>query len=208
MPVRTGTVPHRLHVPRAVAVGARRYPARGPLGRRPGRTGLNFAVASSSQHGSPCLHFPSPNSERPDLKRISRTAPPSLALASLVALLPGTACAQGGEGEPAEGSRWGVGIAIVPESRPYRDFDNKTQVWPIVTFENRWLRVLGPGLEVKLGRAGPVSFGFTASYAGDGYEAGDSPVLEGMAKRPLQRMAGRARGLAGRRRDPQRRVGR
>jgi outer membrane protein len=83
----------------------------------------------------------------------------------------------------AEGSSWGLGLAVMSESKPYRDVDNKTEVIPFVTFENRWVRVFGPGLEFKLGKAGPVSFGVTASYGMDGYKASDSPFLDGMAKR-------------------------
>lgn len=86
-------------------------------------------------------------------------------------------------GGPAEGSQWGLGLIVMSESKPYRDFDNKTEVLPFFTFENRWVRVFGPGVELKLGRAGPVSFGLTASYGMDGYKASDSLFLEGMAKR-------------------------
>lgn len=100
------------------------------------------------------------------------------------AALHGSARAHGGDaGEPAEGSQWGLGLAVMAETKPYRDFDNKTEVIPFVTFENRWVRVFGPGIELKLGNTGPVAFGLTASYGMDGYSAGDSPVLDGMAKR-------------------------
>lgn len=88
-----------------------------------------------------------------------------------------------GASGPAEGSQWGVGLAVMTEARPYRDFDNKTEVIPFFTFENRWVRVFGPGIELKLGKAGPVSFGVTANYGMDGYKASDSPHLAGMAKR-------------------------
>lgn len=100
------------------------------------------------------------------------------------AALHGPALAHGGDaGDPAEGSQWGLGLAVMTETRPYRDFDNKTEVIPFVTFENRWVRVFGPGIEFKLGRTGPLAFGLTASYGMDGYSAGDSPALDGMAKR-------------------------
>ena len=108
-----------------------------------------------------------------------------LALGALAAVaLHGPALAHGDEaGEPAAGSQWGLGLAVMAENKPYRDFDNKTKVIPFVTYENRWVRVFGPGLELKLGNTGPAAFGLTASYGMDGYKASDSPVLGGMANR-------------------------
>jgi len=83
----------------------------------------------------------------------------------------------------------------MPETKAYRDFDDKTRVLPIVTFENRWVRVFGPGLEVKLGRSGPLSYGLTVGYAGDGYKASDSPFLAGMEKRKASAWVGGRLGL-------------
>lgn len=108
----------------------------------------------------------------------------ALPAAVLAALLPLASQAQGPrDGEAAADSPWALGIAVMPEHKPYRDFDNKTRVWPLLTFENRWVRVFGPGVEFKLGRSGPLSYGLTVGYAGDGYKASDSPVLAGMDKR-------------------------
>jgi outer membrane protein len=106
----------------------------------------------------------------------------ALATAASLGLSPTGAAAQAGPAD-RDATTWGVGLALSPDFRPYRDFDEKTKVWPLIAFENRWLRVAGPGLEFKLGQAGPVALGLTVSYAGDGYDAGDSPVFAGMAKR-------------------------
>jgi outer membrane protein len=107
------------------------------------------------------------------------------ALGALAAIgLHGAVLAHGDDaGGPAEGSQWGLGVAVMAEKKPYRDFDNKTEVLPFVTFENRWVRVFGPGIEFKLGKTGPAAFGLTANYGMDGYKASDSPVLDGMARR-------------------------
>ncbi len=106
--------------------------------------------------------------------------------------------AHGGEAAgAADGSRWGLGLAVMSERKPYRDFDNKTEAIPFFTFENRWVRVFGPGVELKLGNAGPVSFGLTASYARDGYKASESPFLDGMAKRKDSAWLGAKAGLSG-----------
>ncbi|AOW14697.1 hypothetical protein LPB72_04985 [Hydrogenophaga crassostreae] len=87
-----------------------------------------------------------------------------------------------GDGSPA-GAHWGLGMVVRSETKAYRDFDNKTEVWPVLTFENRWVRFFGPSMEVKLGQSGAFAFGLNASYAGDGYEAKDSPFLAGMKER-------------------------
>lgn len=101
-----------------------------------------------------------------------------------------------GSGDPdTEGSQWGLGIAVMSEISPYRDVDDKTEVWPLLTFENRWVRLFGPGIELKLGTSGPLSFGLTANYARDGYEANDSPVLAGMAERKASVWLGARVGL-------------
>ena len=83
----------------------------------------------------------------------------------------------------ADTTTWGLGLAVQPEKRPYRQFDDKTRLLPVLVLENRWLRVSGPGLEVKLGQAGGLGLGLTARYANDGYDASDSPALAGMAER-------------------------
>lgn len=112
-----------------------------------------------------------------------RSTLPAALVAAAAALLHPSVSAQAGNGADASATSWGLGLALVPERRPYRQFDNKTQVWPLLSVENRWLRVAGPGIELKLGQAGPLAFGLTARYARDGYEAADSPALAGMVER-------------------------
>ncbi|MBT0569896.1 MipA/OmpV family protein [Curvibacter sp. CHRR-16] len=85
--------------------------------------------------------------------------------------------------ENKDSSSWSVGVMAMSNTKPYKNFDNKNQIWPLVTYENRWVRVMGPGLDVKLGRTGSVSYALTLSYAGDGYQSGDSPYLAGMHDR-------------------------
>lgn len=83
----------------------------------------------------------------------------------------------------AGGSQWGLGIAVGMDRKPYREFDDKAIAIPMVTYENRWVSVAGPSLDLKLPSAGPVSFRLRARYASDGYEAEDSPYLTGMDER-------------------------
>lgn len=130
-----------------------------------------------------------------NLPRLPRSPLPLLA-ALLAAFAPMTSQAHGSEdGGRDDTTQWGLGLAVMPETKAYRDFDNKTEVWPILTFENRWVRVFGPGLEFKLGRSGPLSYGLTVGYARDGYKASDSPFLTGMDKRQASAWVGGRLGL-------------
>lgn len=118
-----------------------------------------------------------------------------LLAAALVALTPLASQAQGPDQGGDDRTQWGLGLAVMPETRAYRDFDNKTRVLPLVTFENRWVRVFGPGLEFKLGRSGPLSYGLTVGYARDGYKPTDSPALLGMDRRQSSAWLGGRVGL-------------
>jgi outer membrane scaffolding protein for murein synthesis (MipA/OmpV family) len=80
-------------------------------------------------------------------------------------------------------SQWGLGLGVGYERKLYRDFDNEAKALPLVLYESRWLSVFGPKLDVKLPIGGPVSLRLRVRYAGDGYEAEDSPYLAGMAER-------------------------
>jgi len=106
-------------------------------------------------------------------------SPLSPLLVACLACLPLSSLAD----EPTDGSYWGLGLAVSASQRPYRDADNETRALPLLMFENRWVRVAGAGIYLKLPSAGPVSFALRARYAFDGYEADDAPILNGMAER-------------------------
>ena len=126
------------------------------------------------------------------MKRSTR----ALLTAGLLATTPWASQAQPTGDDSQEGrSRWGLGLAVMPEIKPYRDFDGKTEVWPLITFENRWVRVFGPGLEFKLGRSGPLTYGLTLAYAGDGYKSSDAPILTSMDRRRASAWLGGRLGL-------------
>jgi outer membrane scaffolding protein for murein synthesis (MipA/OmpV family) len=91
-------------------------------------------------------------------------------------------------GEPAQQMRagdaqWGVGVGLWFDRQPYRSFDNKVRVLPLLVYVNRYVSILGPTADLNVGSAGPVTFRLRARYAGEGYEAGDSPYLAGMDER-------------------------
>lgn len=85
---------------------------------------------------------------------------------------------------PPPPAGWGLGIGAGWERPVYTGAENKTRVIPLISFENEYVRVLGLGAELKLGSAGPVSFGIRARYAlGEGYESDDAAILNGMEER-------------------------
>lgn len=129
--------------------------------------------------------------------RTRHVAPPfaPLLLAASLALATGPARAQPAQESgptstsPAD-TRWGLGLAVGSDNRPYRDFDRKAEIMPAIAFENRWLRVAGPGVEFKVARVEQMALGLTLSYARDGYDADDSPALAGMDSRRASAWAG------------------
>lgn len=89
---------------------------------------------------------------------------------------------------PVDASRWGIGIAAGVKQQPYAGAGTKTQGIPLIYYENRYVRVLGAGAELKLpkvelGSGSSVSFGLRAKYGLGGYEPSDVPILEGMQER-------------------------
>lgn len=87
-----------------------------------------------------------------------------------------------GERDP-NATQWGLGLGVGVENRPYEGADRKVRALPFLLFENRYVRVAGPGIDLKLPDAGPVSFALSARYMGAAYKSGDAPILEGMEDR-------------------------
>lgn len=86
--------------------------------------------------------------------------------------------------ERDEESRWGLGIGVAGGQSPYRGLDNDTEVLPMITYESRWLSVMGPGIDLKIPTESPLSFRLQARYGlGEGYDASDSHDLDGMRDR-------------------------
>lgn len=123
--------------------------------------------------------------------RFQAGAIPSAGLAAAIAAaalaFPIQALAQGKPGEP-EGSSWGLGLGAGVKQQAYRGMDRDTKALPLLQFENQYVKVFGPGLELKLpglriSDTQRLSFGLIGKYDGSGYEAEDSPFLAGMEER-------------------------
>lgn len=81
------------------------------------------------------------------------------------------------------GPQWGLGLGVSSETSPYQGVDAETKVLPMLSFENRYVRVLGPSLDLKLPSVGPVSLALRARYSDQGYKASDAAELQGMDER-------------------------
>lgn len=109
---------------------------------------------------------------------------PAFLSASTIALALITATAHA-DGPPQDlrNPSWGLGLGVGTETSPYRGVDTETKALPVLTYENKYVRLFGPSLDLKLPSAGPVSFALRARYSEQGYKASDADELQGMAER-------------------------
>lgn len=92
------------------------------------------------------------------------------------------------EAAPVDTSRWALGLGGATRQFAYAGMERKTQVLPLLYFENRWVRVAGVNAELKLLRQGfgdaqDVTAGLRLRYDNEGFDAGDSAQLAGMDER-------------------------
>jgi outer membrane protein len=124
-----------------------------------------------------------------------RLQPSAVDLARICALAAAlTCCATAFAQQPPakdkpEDSSWGVGLAVISAQKAYKGTDRETRALPMLSFENQYVKLSGPNLELKLpglelGDSQRLNFGLvTKLFGGGGYEASDSPALAGMAER-------------------------
>ncbi|WMJ69349.1 MipA/OmpV family protein [Stenotrophomonas sp. 24(2023)] len=84
-----------------------------------------------------------------------------------------------------------VGVAVASLQPPYRAADRRTLLLPVLRYDNRWLAVSGPQLDLKVRDGDAMYLRARLRYEpGLGYEASDSPVLAGMRDRRAGLWAG------------------
>lgn len=96
----------------------------------------------------------------------------------------------GPPGDPDSWS-WGVGLIGIGQLQPYTGIKGYYMALPMLYFENRWVQLLGPRLDLKLpgiswgkDQEQELTFGVGAELFGfDGYEGSDAPILKGMKSR-------------------------
>lgn len=96
---------------------------------------------------------------------------------------------------PGNTAHWALGAAARAEQELYKGTGSETDLVPLVLFENRYVLVRLPTVELKLsrvdlGHASSLDFRVMATYEGDGYKASDSPFLAGMSERKASVWAG------------------
>jgi outer membrane protein len=121
-----------------------------------------------------------------DIKSSARGA---RALFAVVLLAAATAQAAEHEGadrgaDEPDGYNWGLGAGVGIKKSPYAGVNSKTSALPLISFENKYVRLFGNQFDVKLPSYGPFDFSLRTQVAiGDGYKGSDSARLNGMADR-------------------------
>jgi len=87
-----------------------------------------------------------------------------------------------------ETSSWGLGIAAFTVQKPYTGIKRETHALPLLSYENQYVRVFGPVVELKaysidLGDGQRLDLRLVGKYDFSGYEAGDARILNGMRER-------------------------
>ncbi len=82
-----------------------------------------------------------------------------------------------------DAAQWGAGVIAGVDRKPYRGMESDKMAVPLVTYQSRYISVLGPGIDFKLPSDGPLQVALRARYSDDGYKAKDSAYLTGMAER-------------------------
>ncbi|RYE70942.1 MAG: MipA/OmpV family protein [Oxalobacteraceae bacterium] len=96
---------------------------------------------------------------------------------------------------PADVGHWGVGVGLNLKQQSYKGMGTKTNAIPLLSYENRWLRLAGPAADFKVPLPVPVTLALRARYAfEDGFESSESRDLYDMAKRKSSFWLGAALG--------------
>lgn len=87
-----------------------------------------------------------------------------------------------------DASSWGLGVAALSLQEPYTGSDREKKVLPLISYENKYVRVFGPVAEFKaysadLGGGQRLDLRVVGKYDFSGYEPGDAPILNGMRER-------------------------
>jgi len=109
----------------------------------------------------------------------------------VAAALVGTVAAHAQPGPPGDkkSTTWGLGVGLGSKQKPYTGIDRDNEVLPLIEFENQYVHLLGPALDVKLpsyviSDTQRINFRLVGRYAiFGGYEPDDAPILNGMGER-------------------------
>jgi len=89
--------------------------------------------------------------------------------------------------------RLGLGIGIIAQSSPYRDYNGSvSQMIPAISYNGEHLQIFGPQVQYGLIGSGKLRLAATGQYRIGAYEEDDSDFLSGMGNRESTIMAGLA----------------
>ena len=114
---------------------------------------------------------------------------PFILAAILAALQAPVAHAQDDEGADRgaaeqDGSKWGLGVGASLKHSPYKGIGSDNSYLPLISYENKYVKLFGNALDVKLPSQGPIDFSIHAKVAlGEGYQVSKSAYLSGMETR-------------------------
>jgi len=85
-------------------------------------------------------------------------------------------------------SSWGIGLGVSSHQKAYTDIDRDNKPLPILTYENKYIRLAGPELAYKLpsyvfSESNKVNFSIIGKYDFTDYKHDDAPILNGMEDR-------------------------
>jgi MipA family protein len=115
---------------------------------------------------------------------------------TLLAATAAGAADQEGPPEDSKSYNWGLGVAGLSQQQAYAGIDRNNMAIPLIYFENSWVQLFGPWLDlkapsIKWGEDQELSFAVRTQLFGfDGYKAKDAPILNGMAERKSGIFAG------------------
>lgn len=115
-------------------------------------------------------------------KLVGGSVSAAMAFAIALSWMPSAVAQTANTGE-GQSSQWGLGAGVAVVQKPYRDIDTDVLPLPLLSYENRWISAAVPRLDLKLNASEAFSLRLRAKYAGDGYDADDSPYLSGMEDR-------------------------
>jgi MipA family protein len=100
------------------------------------------------------------------------------------------------DGEESKSYSWGLGLGAISQQQAYVGIDRENIAIPVIYFENRWVQLFGPWLDIKApelewSQDQKLSSGVRTQLFGfNGYEAGDAAILNGMEERKSGIFAG------------------
>lgn len=81
-------------------------------------------------------------------------------------------------------THWGLGVGAGVAASPYKDDGARFVPLPLISFDDKWVHVLGTEVDLKVAKWHGVSFALRGDFdLGDGYKASDASSLRGMDNR-------------------------